>query len=361
MHRFAERTSPSTEGAIAGRREFLTALPRWRGDITSQDNDESCWIRLYRHAMACRFEVTLAARDTGLVPAAGTALDEIDRLEEKLSVFRKTSAVCQLNRRAACGPVVVPKDLFDLLARCERLHRDTEGAFDITTMPLSHCWGFMSGVHNCGTGARHDGHLPDAAAIEAARASVGFDAVHLERENQTVSFTRTGIELNLGAIGKGYALDRAGSLLKMSGGAHALLSAGRSSLLALGGRGRGWRIDLVSPLVDGRAIAGLWLRNAALGTSGAGEQFFIVDGERYGHVIDPRTGWPASGVVSASVVASDAASADALSTAFLIGGIDLARRYCAEHRDVLALITPDDGSERPLVIGRHPGAQLVKC
>ena len=122
----------------------------------------------------------------------------------------------------------------------------------------------------------------------------------------------------------------------------------------------GWRVDLVSPLMSGRTIAGLWLRNAALGTSGAGEQFVIADGCRYGHVIDPRTGWPAAGVLSASVVASDAATADALSTAFLVGGIDLAERYCAEHRDVLALITPDDGSERPMAFGGHPGARLVR-
>ena len=148
--------------------------------------------------------------------------------------------------------------------------------------------------------------------------------------------------------------------MRASGVVHALLSAGRSSLLALGGRGDGWRIDLVSPLVAGRAIAGVWLRNAALGTSGAGEQFVIADGHRYGHVIDPRTGWPADGVISASVVATDAARADALSTAFLVGGIDLARRYCADHRDVLALITPDDGSKRPIVIGGHPGARLVR-
>ena len=107
-----------------------------------------------------------------------------------------------------------------------------------------------------------------------------------------------GVELNLGAIGKGYALDRASVGLRRAAVEHALLSAGRSSLLAMGGRGDGWRIDLVSPLVAGHAIAGLWLRNAALGTSGAGEQFVIADGRRYGHVIDPRTGWPANGVVT---------------------------------------------------------------
>jgi thiamine biosynthesis lipoprotein len=100
------------------------------------------------------------------------------------------------------------------------------------------------------------------------------------------------------------------------------------------------------------------MADAGVGTSGAGEQFFEAGGVRYGHVIDPRTGWPSSGTLSASVIASNAASADALSTAFLIGGIDLARRYCAQHDDVLAIITPDDGARRPVMVGSHPGVRV---
>jgi len=349
MRHFAERASQPTISSTTARRQFLTSVPRRRSDRTPIDEARGYWIRVHRCAMACRFEITLADEDGAFVPAARTALDKIDRLEEELSVFRETSTISEVNRRAACGPVVVPRHLIELLATCQRLHQETDGAFDITTTPLSRCWGFL----------RREGRLPDPEAIEAARAIVGFGAVQLGRDDRSVSFGNAGIELNLGAIGKGYALDRASVGLRKSGVEHALLSAGRSSLLALGGRGDGWRIDLVSPLVAGHAIAGLWLRNAALGTSGAGEQFVIASGRRYGHVIDPRTGWPAKGVVSASVVASDAARADALSTAFLIGEIDLAERYCAEHQDVLALITPDDGSERPIVVGGHPGVRFV--
>jgi thiamine biosynthesis lipoprotein len=331
------------------RRRFVAAVVRRGGDRAAAQEETSCWIRVHRRAMACRFEISLAAEDGACVPAAKTALDEIDRLEDELSVFRETSAISALNRRASCQPVVVAPHLIDLLAECQRLHRDTGGAFDVTTMPLSRCWGFL----------RRAGRVPDRAAIEAARALVGFDAVQIDRDGGSVRFDRDGIELNLGAIGKGYALDRASASLRASGAAHALLSAGGSSVVALGGRGHGWCVDVVSPLLNGRALARLWLRNAALGTSGAGEQFFLADGQRYGHVIDPRTGWPANGVVSASVVSSDAAGADALSTAFLVGGIDLARLYCSRRRDVLVLITPDDGSGRTMVIGSHPGARVV--
>lgn len=313
-------------------------------------DEHGYWIRLHRHAMACRFEITLADRERSFVPAARAAFDEIDRLEAQLSVFRETSVISALNRRAARGPVPTPPQIIDLLTRCQWWHQETGGAFDITTTPLSRCWGFL----------RRQGRVPDAVEIDLARASVGLDRVEIDSTGGTVAYRQGGIELNLGAIGKGYGLDRASSLLRSAGVPHALLSAGRSSLLALGGRDGGWWIDLVSPLLAGGPIAGLRLRNAAVGTSGAGEQFVIADGRRYGHVIDPRTGWPARGTVSATVVASDAATADALSTAFFVGGADLARRYCAEHRDVLAIITPEEESRYPIVIGQHPGARIFQ-
>jgi thiamine biosynthesis lipoprotein len=236
-----------------------------------------------------------------------------------------------------------------LLADCQRVHRDTEGAFDVTTTPLSRCWGFL----------RREARVPPLEAIEDARRQVGFGAVHVSSDPPSVTFNRPGIEVSLGAVGKGYALDRARAVLRASGVQHALLSAGGSSIVALGGRGDGWVVDVVSPLRPGRPIATLSLRNAALGTSGAGEQFVVQDGRRYGHVIDPRTGWPVDGTLSATVVASDAARADALSTAFLVGGLDLARRYCGEHPAVLALITPDDGSERTIVVGDHLAARVA--
>jgi thiamine biosynthesis lipoprotein len=295
--------------------------------------------------MACRFEITLGAEHASWVPAARAALDGVDRLEDLLTVFRATSAICDVNRRAASEPVQVDDDLFDLLERCAVLHRDTSGTFDITSTPLSRCWGFL----------QREGRLPPRDSIDAARASVGYDAVSLEAATRSVRFMRTGVELNLGAIGKGYALDRVAAGMRGAGVPSALLSAGRSSLLALGGR---WQVEVVSPQVSDGPLATVWLRDAALGTSGAGEQFVIVDGRRYGHVIDPRTGWPAAGVISASVIASSAAAADALSTAFLIGGVELARRYCADHPGVLAIVTPEGHRNTPLMFGACAGADV---
>jgi FAD:protein FMN transferase len=325
------------------RRDFLT------GGAPSREAGDDYWIRVHRRAMACRFEITLASQDAAAVPAARAALDEVDRLEDDLSVFRETSVITRLNRIAARDAVEVDPSIVALLADCASLHRDTGGAFDITSTPLSRCWGFL----------QREGRLPSTDAIADARSRVGADGVRLDPARGTVRFDRDGIELNLGAIGKGYALDRVAGTMRSAGVAHALLSAGQSSVLAIGGRDRGWHVEIVSSRQDGRRLADVRLRDAALGTSGAGEQFVMVDGTRYGHVIDPRTGWPASGVDSASAIASRAADADALSTAFLVGGVELAERYCREHANVIAIVTLE-GSDRPIVCGAHPAAVVER-
>ncbi len=323
------------------RRNFLSF------DFGDRRSDAGHWVRVHRVAMACRFEVMLTSDDARDMAAAREALDEADEIESLLTVFRQTSAVADLNRRAASEKVPVNASLFDLLARCAELHAASEGAFDVTSTPLSRCWGFL----------QREGRLPRRDEIAAARAVVGMAHVALNRETQAISFGRQGVELNFGAIGKGYALDRMGVLLRSRGATRALLSAGDSSVLALGGRGRGWPVDL-RPRRASRRVGRLWLKNAAVGTSGAGEQFVEVNGRRYGHVIDPRSGDPAEGVLGASVVTRDAATADALSTAFLIGGPELARRYCAAHDGALVVLVLDEPGEPTEVFGRCGGATL---
>jgi thiamine biosynthesis lipoprotein len=313
-----------------------------------RDDESGHWIRVHRVAMACRFEILLDAEDAAAVAPARESLDEADRIEAALTVFRDTSELVRVNRTAAEQPAIVDAGLFALLVRCRDIHVATSGAFDVTSTPLSRCWGFLA----------REGRLPSADEVTAARALAGMSGVALDASASSVRFARPGMELNLGSIGKGYALDRMAALLRARGVGHALLSAGGSSAIAVGGRGRGWTIDVRSRQVRKDRLAHVTLRDGALATSGAGEQFFEKDGRRYGHVIDPRTGWPASGVLSATVISAEAALSDALSTAFLVGGVDLARRYCESHPGVLALVTPDDGSERPVVVGAFPGARL---
>ncbi|MGH9313225.1 MAG: FAD:protein FMN transferase [Vicinamibacterales bacterium] len=336
------------------RRQLLTFELEEDGQRRDLGTDH--WIRVYRTAMACRFEVVLRDGDAVHLSAARAALDEADRLEALLTVFRDTSALVRVNRMAGDGAAPAEPELFDLLQLSSLMHAATGGAFDVTSTPLSRCWGFL----------RREGRLPPPAEIDAARARVGMQHVELDPARRTIHFRRPGIELNLGAIGKGYALDRMAELLRSRGCRQAVLSAGGSSVLAIGGgrpalsgvEGPGWTVDLRSRQVARERIARLRLRDGALATSGAGEQFVDVEGTRYGHVLDPRTGWPASGVISASVVTRDAAVADALSTACLVAGESLAARYCAANPETLVMLTPDGGSERCRVFGSYRGVEV---
>jgi thiamine biosynthesis lipoprotein len=263
-------------------------------------------------------------------------------------VFRDSSEVSLVNREAATRSIEISHELSMLLERCRELHDDTDGAFDITSTPLSRCWGFL----------QRRGQVPSPDAIDAARDLVGMSHVTLTAADPAVRFDRPGIELNVGAIGKGYAVDCMGAMLRRRGAIHALVSAGGSSVVAVGGHGGGWPVDISSPLLPGQRIARVLLRDAALGTSGAGEQFVVADGCRYGHVIDPRTGWPASGVLSCTVVSRHAADADALSTALLIGGCELAQRYCETHPETLALLVLDEDVNRVQTFGHYSGARI---
>lgn len=302
-------------------------------------------VRAHRQIMACRVEIVLPGELGSSLPIAAAALDEGDRLEHVMTIFRETSEMSVVNREAHLRPVNVSEELFDVLSAAAELTETTQGAFDITSGPLSRCWGFT----------RREGRMPAPLELDAARGRVGMHLVELDTETRAVSFRQPGVALNLGSIGKGFALDRMATFLAARGVPDALLSAGSSSIVARGSSP--WRVDLRTA-ATGERLARLSLRNAAVGTSGAGNQFFIHEGRRYGHVIDPRTGWPAAGVLSASVITSSGASADALSTAFLIGGIALADRYCGDHPNVLAIITPDAEPRTPVLLGSCPGASV---
>jgi thiamine biosynthesis lipoprotein len=306
------------------------------------------WIRVHRRAMACLFEVVLPGEDARHVPSARAVLNLADRLEAQLSVFRESSELSAVNRCAAEQAVGVSSSLFELLSRAAQIHDTTGGAFDITSTPLSRCWGFL----------RREGQLPPTEAIADARSRVGMSLVTLDSQSKTVHFTRQGVELNLGAIGKGYALDVMAARLRQIGVRHALLSAGASSILAIGDDGGGWPVHVRPRLLNGARVARLRLRNTAIATSGAGEQFVVVDGRRYGHVLDPRTGWPATGVLSATVVTREAAVADALSTAVLVDGPSLAERYCDAHADTLVLMTLEQAPDRTVITGKCAGALI---
>jgi thiamine biosynthesis lipoprotein len=185
---------------------------------------------------------------------------------------------------------------------------------------------------------------------------VGSGKLQLDEKAKTIRFLKRGVEINLGSIGKGYALDFAGESLSTHNLSTALLNAGASSIRAIGGgeNGDGWTVGLRHPRSKFRRLGVVRLRNCSLSTSGSEEQFFDHAGRRFSHIIDPRTGWPAEGVTSVSVVAPTGALSDALATAFFVGGREFAEAYCSGNKDVMAVMLERDSKE-PIVIGKSSG------
>jgi thiamine biosynthesis lipoprotein len=293
--------------------------------------------------MACRFEVTLSSSSEFGVSLASEALDEVDRIEDQLSVFKVNSEVSLINRQAATRPLKVSASLFELLTLSKNLHRATEGSFDITSGPLTRCWGFL----------KRQGHVPNQDEIERTMCVVGSEKLLLDSTSRTVSFSEPGVEINFGSIGKGYALDRVATIFEQHQ-EPSLLNAAGSSFRAVGSgvRNEGWMIGLRNPLAKKERLGVLRIRDCAMSTSGAEEQSFESEGRRYGHIIDPRTGWPSDNVTSVTVVANSAAISDALATAFFVGGRVLADRYCASHSEVLVIMF-ERNANAPVVIGKH--------
>ena len=326
------------------RRNFLNLLSR------SEPRNDDSWVHVSRTAMACRFEVTLPQSEENGVAVATDALDEVERLESQLTVFRESSEVSYVNANAAKQPVKISQSLFDLLSLCKRLHAETDGAFDITSAPLTRCWGFLKRV----------GRLPDKTEIENALVSVGSDKINLNESARTVHFLRSGLEINLGSIGKGFALDRVASLVS-NRISTALLNAGASSMRAIGAgeRSEGWAVGLRHPRSRLKRLGVLRLRDCGLATSGNEEQFFDYGGRRFSHIIDPRTGWPSEGVTSVSVVTPSGALSDALATAFFVGGREVAETYCARNREVFVVML-ESNSQAPVVFGSSSGCDGLR-
>ena len=309
----------------------------------------SLTVSIRRRAMACEFEVQMAAaRNDDSMRHVFAGLDLVEALEAQLTVYRDDSEVVQINRIAATEAAPVERRLFGLLERAQQLHHATDGALDITSGPLSEAWGF----------SRREGRVPSDEQIEAARQIVGMQHITLDPDQQTISFGRPGMSINLNSLGKGYALDRMAELLASNDVDDYLIHGGKSSVLVRGDQPGavepGWRVGVRHPLRPDERMAELTLRNQALSTSGAGTQFFIRRGQRYGHILDPRTGRPAEGLFSATVIAPTATEAEGLSTAFYVMGPQKAGEFCASRPEIAALLVAPgerEGDVRLIALG----------
>ena len=292
-------------------------------------------------AMACDFDVMLNPDGPAFqVEAASESLELVQQLERLLSVYRDDAHLATINRTAADAPVEVDAEVYSLLRRSQQVCADTLGAFDPAAGALVSLW------RRC----RQENRVPTTDEIEAARAVAGLRHVSFDDANRTVRFDGRGVEFNLGAIGKGYAVDRAGEHLLEQGVSNWLVHGGRSSVRAQGTHAGhdGWPVGLRNPLLPDKPFATLLLKDAALSTSGTAVQWFRNEGKRFGHILDPRTGWPVETMLSVSVIAPDAALADALSTAFFVLGVENALRCCDNFASVGAIFFPPPKQGRSL-------------
>ena len=283
--------------------------------------------------MGTEFAVYLDAPDNVQAQACfDTVFDEIGRLELTFSRFLPASELSRLNRHAGQGPAVTDPEVFQLLSFALDVSEKTGGAFDITVGQLTRAWGF----------AERQGKIPDGRELAAAREHVGWRNVELDAKWRTVFFARPELELDLGAIAKGYAGDRAIEVLR-SAGVSALIDAGSSSIAATGQTfASGWKVSVASPMDRGVTICEVELGARALSTSGVSEQSFVQGGRRYSHLIDPRDPAPgtyetARQALQVTVLAPSSVLADALATAMLVLGHEHGSAALAHFTDCSAL------------------------
>jgi thiamine biosynthesis lipoprotein len=284
---------------------------------------------LYRHeatrlSMACVYAIEAYGPDVEALPrAVEDALDEVDRIDRLMSHYKPASPLSRVNREAARHPVTIEPELFDFIADALRYHRDSDGAFDITVGPLMRAWGFFRG----------EGRMPSQEEVAAARRHVGAEHVILNETAKSIGFDDSGVELDLGGIAKGYAVDRVVRLLRARRVSAALISAGGSTIYALGSPpGRdGWDVMIQDPLDPTKIARTVRLKDRALSVAGNSEKSFEWDGVRYSHIMDPRTGKPVQGMLSVAVLASSGTAGDALDDAFFVLGPARSRKYLKQQ------------------------------
>lgn len=265
--------------------------------------------------MGSNFDLTVVAPNDQLAQDyINLAVGEIQRIEKLISSWDPNSQTSLINNNAGIRAVKIEQELFDLIDRALRISKLTDGAFDISYASMDNIWMFDGSMTS----------MPSEKAIRASVEKVGYKNIVLDPDERSVFLKRQGMKIGFGAIGKGYAADMAKALLIKNGVASGIINAsGDMSTWGKQPNGEAWKVAITNPLDKEKAFALLPITNGAVVTSGNYEKFVILNGKRYSHIIDPRTGVPSSGVLSATVFAPKAEIADALATAIFVMGSDV--------------------------------------
>ncbi len=285
--------------------------------------------------MGSRFDITVVAEDSAKAFFyMDTAIAEIRRIERLISSWDPHSQTSEINRNAGIRPVKVDKELFDLIKRSIGISRLTGGAFDISYASMDRIWKFDGSMKK----------MPSEEEIRKSVEKVGYENILLDEKNQTVFLRKKGMKIGFGAIGKGYAADKAKKLLISLGCQAGIINAsGDMNTWGTQPGGKPWMVAITNPLNKRKSFGLVPLANGAVVTSGDYEKYVEFNGIRYAHIINPKTGYPATGIISVTVFAPSAELADALATSIFVMGIDAGLNLINQLPKVECLIVDEKG------------------
>ena len=286
--------------------------------------------------MGSRFDITVVAKDQVEADEyIDLAVSEITRIEQLISSWDSNSQTSEVNRNAGLRPVKVDAELFDLIQRAIGISKLTDGAFDVSYASMDKIWKFDGSMTV----------MPSADSIKASVSKVGFQNIVLDKESSTVFLKLKGMKIGFGAIGKGYAADKAKDLLISKGVVSGIINAsGDMNTWGKQPDGSEWKVAITNPMAKNKVFALLPITNGAVVTSGNYEKYVTFNDVRYTHIIDPRSGYPATGIISVTVFAPKAELADALATSVFVMGIEVGSNRINQLPKVECIIIDDKGN-----------------
>lgn len=286
--------------------------------------------------MGSRFDITVVAKDSVKGEAyIQMAVMEITRIERLISSWDLKSQTTQINNNAGIAPIKVGAELFYLVERSIKISELTDGAFDISYASMDKIWKFDGSVTS----------MPSEKKIKASVSKVGYKNIILNKDKTTVYLKVKGMKIGFGGIGKGYAADMAKALLIKEGVSAGIINAsGDMNTWGKQPNGEQWKVAITNPLNKNKAFGILPITNGAVVTSGNYEKYVTFNGKRYSHIIDPRTGYPSSGILSVTVFAPKSELADALATSVFVMGKEVGLNRINQLPNIECVIVDDSGT-----------------
>lgn len=282
------------------------------------------------------FEITVVATDS----IKGNqflelAISEVKRVENLISDWIPTSQISNVNKNAGIAPIKVDNEVFELVERAVKISKLTSGAFDISYASMDRIWKFDGSMKE----------MPTAEAIKNSVAKVGYQNIILNKNESSIFLKNEGMKLGLGGIGQGYIADKIKALLQENGCSSGLVNvSGDINTWGKQPNGMPWTVGIINPMNKNKVFATFPLDDSAVETSGSYEKYVTFNGKRYSHIIDPRTGYPASGIISVSVFAKQTELADALATGIFVLGIEVGLDLVNQLNGIGCIIVDDKGA-----------------